>query len=151
MWSVCLHITDSQHPQGHWAWSRVWAAHQWQQQQSGKIIRQLRQRKDLTAGAFLREILVKRQGVWLTPKLYNLLVFFPLLILLNGLVKIRFLSHKAVNLQHLTAIAITFFSFSVDLFCCRCKRNGSGVCVYILYGIIWCESADQWFHKWLVF
>lgn len=62
MWSVCLRITDSQHPQGHWAWNRVWAAHQWQQQQSGKVIRQLRQRKDLTAGALLREILVKRQG-----------------------------------------------------------------------------------------
>lgn len=150
MWSVCLRITDSQHPQGHWAWDRVWATHQWQQQQSGKVIRQLRQRKDLTAGALLREILVKCQGVWLTPDFMICCFFFPFSILLKGLVKIRFLSDKAVNLQPLTAIVIICFPFSVDRFCCRYKRNGSGVCVYILN--ILCKSAeDQWFHKWLLF
>lgn len=134
MWSVCLRITDSQHPQGHWAWNRVWAAHQWQQQQSGKVIRQLRQRKDLTAGALLREILVKCQGVWLTQTLWSV-VFIPFLFLLKGLVKIRFLRDWAVNLQHLTAIVITY-SFSIDPFCCRYKRNGTGTCVYAKYTVL---------------
>lgn len=134
MWSVCLHIADSQHPQRHWAWSRVWAAHQWQQQQSGKIIRQLGQWKDLTAGTLLREILVKCQGVWLNPSFIICWFFSFFLILLNGLVKIRFLSVKAVNLQQLSAIVI----LSVGLFGCRCNRNGSGLCrcVYIIY-IVW--------------
>lgn len=83
------------------------------------------------------------------PKLYNLLVFFLFLILLNGLVKIRFLSDKAVNLQHLTAIVITFFHFQLISFVVG-VREMAQECVCILH--IWCESAeDQWFHKWLVF
>lgn len=75
------------------------------------------------------------------PKFYDLLFFFPFSILLKGLVKIRFLSDKAVNLQPLTAIVIICFPFSVDRFCCRYKRNGSGVCVYILN--ILCKSAED--------
>lgn len=74
------------------------------------------------------------------PKLYNLLVFFLFLILLNGLVKIRFLSDKAVNLQHLTAIVITFFHFQLISFVVG-VRNGSGVCMYITCMVWVCRRS----------
>lgn len=141
MWSVCLHITDSQHPQRQWAWSRAWAAHQWQQQQSGTIIRQLGQWKDLTAGALLREIMVKCQGVWLNPSFIICWFFSFFLILLNGLVKIRFLSVKEVNLQQLSAIVI--ISFQLGFFIVGVTKMAQDfVGVYMLP--ILCEPEDLW-------
>lgn len=73
------------------------------------------------------------------PKFYNLLVFSFFLILLNGLVKIRFLSVKAVNLQQLSAIVI--ISFQLYFFVVGITEMAQDfVCVYILP--ILCESEE---------
>lgn len=74
------------------------------------------------------------------PKFYNLLGFFLFfLVLLNGLVKIRFLSVKAVNLQPLSAVVI--ISFQLCFFVVGVTEMSQDfVCVYVLP--ILCESED---------